>query len=226
MKEDALNYEKTRLPYYLVMDFWGADDACKLFADLDPYYAKEVLEGGERVFQIAPLLPGQSGTEEQGRRYLTYRKTWDSCDHTEWLNNERNPVKFGDDGERMLPVDYFLQWAYAKRIPIPWLEWADDNGYLDRSRQKLAFADANTIMLPINDPRISKQLIDMVQSAVARWGKWNPADKTTAPTNATVEGDLLKKGWKSPTMRKLAASIIRPENAPRGMSKKVTKKVQ
>ena len=220
MKQDELNYENTRLPFYLVMDFWSADDACKLFAGLDPYYSKMVFENGERVFEVVPLLPGQPATEEQGRRYLTYKKAWDGCDHTEWLKNERNPVKYGEDGERMLPVDYCLQWAYAKRISIPWLEWADDSGYLDRSRQKLAFADANTIMVPINDPRISKQLIDMVETAMNCWGEWDPADKTTAPTNAAVESDLLRKGWKSPAKRKLAASIIRPENAPRGVSKR------
>lgn len=218
MPDDMFDYSATVLPDFLSMDLWGEVEACKLLAELDP----RLCPGGRDYsrLSIPSLVSRRPAARKQIEKYERILGIWRNSDHSAWMENEKNPFKLDANGRRKCSVDYFVDWAIGRRISVPWLDWAEDKGYLGRKRRLGSPGGANSILVNLDAPHISQKLIDLIEAAEAVWNPERLKSGQRKPVNGDVVAFLVKRGWEPGALAEAAATIVRPPKAKKGRPKK------
>jgi hypothetical protein len=124
---------ENRILFWLRLDSWHLCDAAMLFADINPDSMSMIKN---RTFDFSRLVSLKGVTydgldfdsiniEVEGAKHLEkFKRKYDDIHN--WLNDGEN--------ERDSP-NYWIERALAKKISIPWLNFAIEQGFYEKPKQ-------------------------------------------------------------------------------------------
>lgn len=201
------------LAHLLKYDTWTPNQAFCLFCELSP----TLFDDATNPDLVMPEAIRSSPAFEK------FFQLWDI-----WMSG----IPIREEAYAYSPA-YYVNWAKAKKIEIPWLAWAEGSGYMVPA-EKASIAPANerdikmdatkitTVQAVVDQApavagraHVSDKLAKLIQASARFWANADREDRSTHELNATVVAWLVDRGY-SQTLAESAATIIRPEWAPTG----------
>ncbi len=136
---------ENRLSFWLSMDEWGIAEATQIIADIDPDQSIKSGAKGNVIFQSVKLFTGHQVPEETDEDSHDDRFDGCICNDHSCAHCEANGELFAyarkcKDISRLLnkrsenltyaSPKVWIDRALAKKIEIPWIEWAKKSGLL------------------------------------------------------------------------------------------------
>lgn len=142
--------------------------------------------------------------------------------------------KSGNHAETRYSPKYFIEWAMSKGFSPDWLDVAKERNMINIPETQSEVCEQSATRFeqtqinngkPVPETSLTrkwpwgtyetKRLRTLAEAVERFWVRYDPEDKTTAPTNKQVEEWLIERG-ESKRAAEIMASIIRPEDIPPG----------
>ena len=194
------------LEHWLRFDNWFPNQAFALFTEDDPEKQGTGLGGAQLDFD-------RVAAKKENRKLAQLWSSGNSPEHME-----------------AFPPIHFIEWATQKRITIPWLKWAKENGLISTApavstkesnvnrhpeQTALPRSPVSSATTSTDRTHVSDKLAKLNQAADKFWKNASRSDPETQPKNSVVSEWLQNQGL-SATLADKGSSIIRPEWATTG----------
>ena len=203
---DNKNGQENRIYFWLKHEVWSLYDAALLFADINPSSVKLKDDLNKFDFKLLTNLKGityddRKADFDECKALLDYENT--SSDIYRCLNSKN---------ESDIPQNW-IERAISKQFTIPWLDAAIERGFYKlqqsvEAKQQFDKPHAN----------VSENLSYLNHASRKFWADANPSESSSHPETREIELWFIERGYSS-TLASKAATIIRPEWAPKGRKK-------
>ena len=203
---DNKNGQKNRIYFWLKHEVWSLYEAALLFADINPDSVK--LKNDLNKFDFLRL------TSLKGITYDDRKANLDECKALLDYENTSNDIYrcLSGKNESDTPQNW-IDLAISKQFTIPWLGAAIERGFYNLEQSEEAKQPFDK-----SHANVSERLSHLNQASRKFWANANPSDSSSHPETRDVESWLTARGYR-PTLASKAATIIRPDWAPKGRKK-------